>query len=77
MLTELVNLSVAMWSVARPGRRDLMPWALTLPLYFPMGTLAAYKALWELIMDPFYWDKTQHGHSQPDLLTPRPVAVSG
>jgi cellulose synthase/poly-beta-1,6-N-acetylglucosamine synthase-like glycosyltransferase len=74
MLTELVNLSVAMWSVARPERRYLMPWALTMPLYFPLGTLAAYKALWELLTDPFYWDKTQHGHSPPEL-TARKIPV--
>jgi len=25
--------------------------------------MAAYKALFELIVKPFYWDKTQHGLS--------------
>lgn len=37
-------------------------WALTLTLYHPLATLAAYKALWELLTKPFYWDKTSHGH---------------
>ncbi len=37
-------------------------WALTLVLYHPLATLAAYKALWELMTKPFYWDKTSHGH---------------
>ncbi|MES2432570.1 MAG: glycosyltransferase family 2 protein [Pseudomonadota bacterium] len=37
-------------------------WALTLTLYHPLATLAAYKALWELMTKPFYWDKTSHGH---------------
>ena len=37
-------------------------WALTMMLYHPLATLAAYKALWELMTKPFYWDKTSHGH---------------
>ena len=41
-------------------------WVPTLFAYFPLGTLAIYKALWETLTRPFYWDKTQHGHSAPD-----------
>jgi glycosyltransferase XagB len=37
-------------------------WAFTLILYQPLATIAAYKALWELLTRPFYWDKTSHGH---------------
>ena len=28
------------------------------------GGLAAYKAAYELLTQPFYWDKTAHGHSE-------------
>jgi hypothetical protein len=34
-----------------------------MPIYFLMGSLAAYKALWELVCAPFYWGETQHGLS--------------
>ena len=30
-------------------------------LYTPHGAIAAYKALYELVFKPFFWDKTQHG----------------
>lgn len=47
----------------RRTRHRLNPlWAVTLTFYHPLGTLAAYKALWELLTKPFYWDKTSHGH---------------
>lgn len=47
----------------RKTRHGLNPlWAVTLLLYQPLSTLAAYKALWELLTRPFYWDKTSHGH---------------
>jgi hypothetical protein len=32
-----------------------------MPVYFTMGALASYKALYEMIVTPFYWDKTEHG----------------
>ncbi|MHA6262616.1 glycosyltransferase family 2 protein [Arenibacterium sp. CAU 1754] len=71
VLTEALSMVVGALAVSRPERRFLIPWVLTLPLYFPLGTLAAYKALYELVVKPFYWDKTQHGHHSPaDPATP-------
>ena len=63
---EALAVTIAMVAVSRRETRFLIPWALTLPLYFPLGVIAAYKALYELLVDPFYWDKTAHGHSPPD-----------
>lgn len=37
--------------------------ALTMPLYWPLASLAAYRALFELIFRPHYWAKTAHGVS--------------
>ena len=30
-------------------------------VYFPLASLAAYKALFEIATKPFFWDKTTHG----------------
>ncbi len=38
-----------------------MPFVPTMMFYFGLGALAAYKAIWEMVRAPFYWDKTQHG----------------
>jgi len=38
-----------------------MPWAPTLYFYFPLACLAAWKAAYEIVVKPFYWDKTTHG----------------
>jgi hypothetical protein len=27
-------------------------------------SVAAYKGLWQLIHDPFFWEKTEHGISR-------------
>lgn len=46
--------------------RHLIPYILALPLYWPLGMLAAYKAVVELFIAPFYWDKTFHGRDGED-----------
>lgn len=64
LLCEALNLLIAAVAVGRPAHRHLLGWALSLPVYFPLGTLAAFKAVSEFISSPFYWDKTQHGLSE-------------
>jgi hypothetical protein len=60
---EALAVATGAIAVSGPAHRHLLPWVPTLHFYWPLGTLAAYKALWELIHDPFYWDKTSHGHA--------------
>jgi hypothetical protein len=38
--------------------------ALTMPLYWPLATMAALQALFELVLRPHRWAKTAHGVSQ-------------
>ncbi len=66
LMTEAVNLAVGLLAVSGPKHRFLAPWVLSMPFYYPLGALAAYKALWELFLRPFWWDKTQHGKSPAD-----------
>ena len=42
---------------------SLMPIALTIPVYWFLMFVAGYKAIWQLIFNPFYWEKTTHGIS--------------
>jgi len=61
VLTEVVNIVLNLQGLRRT-RHGLSPfWVPTLHFYFPLGALASYKALWELVRRPFYWDKTRHG----------------
>jgi cellulose synthase/poly-beta-1,6-N-acetylglucosamine synthase-like glycosyltransferase len=53
--------AAALLAMKRRRAWSLAPWILTLPLYWPMGALAALKALVELVFAPSYWDKTTHG----------------
>ncbi len=51
--------------VAASKRRwyRLVPWGLLAPFYWVLHSVAAYKALSQLITNPHYWEKTQHGTS--------------
>lgn len=61
IVTEAVNISMGLIALRQSGHRLSPFWVPTLHLYFPLGALASYKAFWELLRNPFYWDKTSHG----------------
>ncbi|MFZ4762086.1 MAG: glycosyltransferase family 2 protein [Alphaproteobacteria bacterium] len=53
--------------LAAPVRRgwlELAPFALTVFLYWVLMSIAAWRALIQLVKNPFYWDKTVHGISK-------------
>ena len=58
---ELVNIAIGLLAIRDAERRHLTLWIPTLSLYFPLGCLAAWKAIYEVVVHPFYWDKTMHG----------------
>ncbi|MGB0660362.1 MAG: glycosyltransferase [Mangrovicoccus sp.] len=59
--SELVGAGLILTALYRSNRVNLWGWILTLPIYFVFATAACYKALWEMLHQPFYWDKTTHG----------------
>jgi glycosyltransferase XagB len=59
-----------MMGAYKRGYYRLLLYAFTAPLYWALMSIAAYKGLWQLIHNPFYWEKTQHGiskHTQAEL----------
>jgi cellulose synthase/poly-beta-1,6-N-acetylglucosamine synthase-like glycosyltransferase len=66
LTAEAITLMVGITAIARSTHARLLPWVPTTLAYYPLGTIALYKGLWEVVRRPFYWDKTQHGHSQPE-----------
>jgi cellulose synthase/poly-beta-1,6-N-acetylglucosamine synthase-like glycosyltransferase len=55
---------LSMLAPLRRGWLDLIPHSLTAFGYWVLISIAAYKALWQLLRNPFYWEKTQHGLSR-------------
>jgi cellulose synthase/poly-beta-1,6-N-acetylglucosamine synthase-like glycosyltransferase len=50
-----------MMGAARRGQWEIMLDAFLVPLYWLGMSVAAYFALWELLVRPYYWHKTKHG----------------
>jgi cellulose synthase/poly-beta-1,6-N-acetylglucosamine synthase-like glycosyltransferase len=59
---EALNIALGLVGALRTGHAGLWRWAPTLPLYFPLAGIAAWRALCEAFTNPFYWAKTTHGH---------------
>ena len=62
---------VSMMGAFKRRRYELVLWALLNPVYWLLHSAAAYKALWQLVTKPHYWEKTVHGlshaaHRLPD-----------
>ena len=62
IMAEVISLAMGLIGLSRTQHRLSRWWVPTLHVYYPLAALASYKALWEMVTKPFYWDKTSHGH---------------
>jgi hypothetical protein len=60
LLLILLHL-LAIW---RRKMYDMIPYVITVPVYWLLASIASYRALYQLLFNPFYWDKTEHGVSK-------------
>jgi cellulose synthase/poly-beta-1,6-N-acetylglucosamine synthase-like glycosyltransferase len=54
---------LSMLAPIRRGWLNLVPYSLTVFGYWVLMSVAAYRALWQLVCDPHFWEKTPHGVS--------------
>lgn len=48
-------------TVHHHGWRDMGKYCIAFPFYWILHSIASFRALWQLITRPHYWEKTQHG----------------
>ncbi len=58
---NLILLWLYMLAPMRRRWHDLVPYALTSPAYWVLQMAAGYRAAWQFITSPHYWEKTEHG----------------
>jgi hypothetical protein len=73
-------LMIGVSGAAALGRRNfaLIPFMVLLPLYWVLHSIAAWRALYQLITAPSYWEKTPHGlsaHAAPNADAARALAA--
>jgi cellulose synthase/poly-beta-1,6-N-acetylglucosamine synthase-like glycosyltransferase len=59
--TELMSLYLGYKATYSKRHKHLRYWLITTVLYWPIASLASYKALYEIFFRPAYWDKSEHG----------------
>ncbi|CAM3878854.1 glycosyltransferase [Mucilaginibacter galii] len=64
MVGNILMIYVNMMAVFKRRYYELILFAIANPLYWLMHSIAAYKGLYQLIVNPFYWEKTNHGLSK-------------
>ncbi len=50
-------------AIREDDRSELLVSALLIPLYWLMMSVAAIKGMWQILVNPSYWEKTYHGLS--------------
>ncbi len=61
LIGNLIIVYMNMLAVFKRRTYELTAYALLNPAYWVLHSIASYKALWQLIHKPFYWEKTTHG----------------
>jgi glycosyltransferase XagB len=57
---NLFFIFLAVIAPLKRGWRHLCIFGLTAPVYWLLASVAAYKALWQIMFRPHYWEKTDH-----------------
>jgi cellulose synthase/poly-beta-1,6-N-acetylglucosamine synthase-like glycosyltransferase len=64
LVGNILMIYVNMIAVFKRRYYELILFAVANPIYWLMHSIAAYKGLFQLIVKPFYWEKTNHGLSK-------------
>jgi cellulose synthase/poly-beta-1,6-N-acetylglucosamine synthase-like glycosyltransferase len=64
MVGNILMIYINMMAVFKRRFYELILFAIANPIYWIMHSIAAFKGLYQLVVKPFYWEKTDHGLSK-------------
>jgi len=64
MVGNILMIYINMIAVFKRRYYELILFSIANPVYWLMHSIAAFKGLYQLIVKPFYWEKTNHGLSK-------------
>lgn len=70
IMAGAANVVVLIIATRRADKARLAWWIPMLQFYFPLATVAVWRALWQAVVDPYSWDKTTHGIDKPTITIP-------
>lgn len=72
LIGNVLMVYINMMAVFKRRFYELILFSLANPVYWIMHSISAYKGLYQLIVNPFFWEKTNHGLSKASQTTPNP-----
>ena len=69
MVGNILMIYVNMMAVFKRRFYELILFAIANPIYWLMHSAAAYMGLYQLVVKPYYWEKTTHGLSKINSAT--------
>lgn len=60
----IVSVAAGIAAVRQRPEEGLVADTFSMPFYWPLISAGAYLAMWQLITNPFYWEKTRHAISK-------------
>ena len=64
LVGNILMTYINMMAVFKRRFYELILFSIANPVYWLMHSIAAFKGLYQLIVKPFYWEKTEHGLSK-------------
>src|SRR3984885_12407633 len=64
MVGNILMIYINMMAVFKRRYYELILFSIANPVYWLMHSVAAFKGLYQLVVKPFYWEKTEHGLSK-------------
>lgn len=59
-----LQVGFAVVAIVRNGWKGMLQYSFLFPFYWILHSIASFRALWQLIRCPHYWEKTTHGVSK-------------
>ena len=70
LIAAPLSIYVGLIVIVTLGKPHLWWAAVLVPGYWVLQSIAAFKALYQLLFRPFYWEKTVHGLAAPQGSAP-------
>ena len=76
LIGNVLMVYINMMAVFKRRFYELILFSLANPVYWLMHSISAYKGLYQLIVNPFFWEKTNHGLSKTNpSVAPNPSST--
>jgi glycosyltransferase XagB len=75
LVGNVLMVYINMMAVFKRRFYELILFSLANPVYWILHSISAYKGLYQLVVNPFFWEKTNHGLSKTNQSSANPTTT--